>query len=166
MKKKYTAIYVFLAAISLGACGYQMPAVRLSQPDIKDDLAADSIVLETKMREYVQGIIEKKLEIILKQIDPEKGALDDFKAPNTYADLELKFSDPESAVYRAYWQDTDIKSFRAMFSDAGEIKLKLYFYNDEECEIELLFEGRPSRAVLINPIYHKRNGSWYLARFL
>lgn len=170
------AICLSLNMVCASAEKYDIPMIQA-----RDNLADKKIRTETGkknseeltllMRNLITAIIQKDQKAILDQIDEQKGAFVDIKAQKKKAEVAALLADSQSTLHKVFWDDkalkkensdSEIASYRTYFSRARKIELDFFYYNEEECEIRLNWEGRPPSGILGNPIYHKISGSWKL----
>jgi hypothetical protein len=126
------------------------------------------------IQEIIEAIVAKKPEVIIKYVSKIDGAITDAKAFVPYAEVASALTTPEAQLHRVfwdekYWKETapkdEIHSYQRVFAKAGEIKVGLFYYSGQECEVRLDFKNRPSLGLMGNPIFRKHNGRWYLLNF-
>lgn len=165
--------WLFIALpVLLLSCSYSVPI--LSQGELKFDNEYDRETITVRkdvdslmllVTDYVRGIVEEEPGLILRQVHPQKGALVDLKAQVSKA--EAGYALNQGILYQVYWQGSEESaSFQKLLGRVSEAKVDFHFYNDTACEVSLQFENRPSLGIMSNAIYHRYDGTWYLARFL
>lgn len=141
-----------------------------------DEASAQSqnAVLVAAAESVIHAIINEDRKKLLEFVHPKEGAIIDAKAFVSYEQVERALSDPSAALYRVLWDDRywkeiapndNVRSYRSVFSRAGEIKIGLFWYSPTECEVRLDFKNRPSMGLMGNLIFRKRDGRWYLMNF-
>ncbi len=122
----------------------------------------------------IEAIIAEDREKLLGFVNTKDGAIIDAKAFVSYEQVRSALYDKSAILSRVlwddkYWKETapedNVRSYRTVFSRAGEIKLALFWYSATECEVRLDFEGRPSMGLMGNLIFRKRGDRWYLMNF-
>jgi len=114
---------------------------------------------------FLRAIINHNELEIIKQL-PTKGKIYiDLKAPVTRKEIieSLKTGN----LNRIFWQNVskEYNSYQEIFSQLESIEVDFFFEGDNEVELNLKFENRPSLGIMSNPIYHKKNGKWKIMRF-
>lgn len=131
-------------------------------------------VLVTATTEVIQAVIAEDREKLLSFVHPKEGAIIDAKAFVSQAHVRSALYDKSAILSRVlwddqYWKETapgdNVRSYRSVFTHAGEIKLGLFWYSATECEVRIDFKGRPSMGIMGNLIYRKRGDRWYLMNF-
>ena len=171
MKQFYLATIV-LAIIQCGG----KPSFSLqgyffvSNPDEKM-ASEENPKIMAALEDIVAAIIEEKPERILAYVHQTEGAIIDAKAFVPYTQVATALTDPKAQLHRvfwddAYWQETapkdNIRSYRRVFSRAGEIRVGIFYYSASECEVRLDFKNRPAMGLMSNPIFRKRDGKWFI----
>lgn len=142
----------------------------LSTPDEKMAAAENPHVLAA-LDEIVTAIVEEKPDRILKYVNPKEGAIIDAKAFVPYTQVATALTNPKAQLYRVFWDDAywketaphdNIRSYRKVFSSAGEVRVGIFYYSANECEVRLDFKNRPSIGVMGNPIFRKYDGRWFI----
>lgn len=122
----------------------------------------------------IQAIIAEDREKLLDFVHPKDGAIIDAKAFVSHAQVRSALYDKSAILSRVlwddqYWKETapedNVRSYRTVFSRAGEIRLALFWYSASECEVRIEFAGRPSMGLMGNLIFRKRDERWYLMNF-
>lgn len=135
---------------------------------------AENAKLAETVSDIVLAIYEKNPAKLMQNIHQKEGAIIDAKAFASYAQVGLALEDSESMLYRVLWDDAywksaspgdPIRSYRTVFSEAGEIRIGLFYYSPTECEARLDFKGRPSMGVMANLVLRKRGDRWYMMNF-
>lgn len=123
------------------------------------------------LEDIIGGIVDEKPERILAYVNRKEGAIIDAKAFVPYAQVAVALTDPKAQLHRVfwdavYWQETapkdNIRSYRSVFSRAGEIRVGIFYYSADECEVRLDFKNRPAMGLMSNPILRKRDGRWFI----
>lgn len=172
--------FLLLIAVSTLVMGCQQPPSYSLQGyffvGTPDEAAAkeENPKIVAAIQEIITAIIEAKPELILKYINEKEGAIIDAKAVVPYAQVAVALTDPKAQLYRVLWDDKywkevaprdNIRSYRKIFSSAGEIRIGIFYYSATECEVRLDFKNRPTMGIMGNPILRKRDGRWYLMNF-
>jgi len=122
----------------------------------------------------IGAIIAEDREKLLSFVHAKEGAIIDAKAFVGYEQVRSALYDKSAILSRVlwddkYWKETapedNVRSYRSVFSRAGEIKLALFWYSPTECEVRIDFRGRPSMGLMGNLIFRKRGERWYLMNF-
>jgi len=122
----------------------------------------------------IGAIIAEDREKLLSFVHAKEGAIIDAKAFVSYEQVRSALYDKSAILSRVlwddkYWKETapedDVRSYRSVFSRAGEIRLGLFWYSATECEVRIDFKGRPSMGLMGNLIFRKRDDRWYLMNF-
>lgn len=175
---KARSVAPVVLALFMSACG-RSPTFALqgyfflSQPN--EALAAAE---NPKILQAVEGIVtaiaEQNPDKLLEYVDRKEGAITDAKAVVPYAQIATALHDPKAQLYRVlwddqYWKETapsdNVKSYRKIFRSAGEIRLGIFYYSAQECEVRLDFKDRPSMGIMANLVLRKREGKWFLMNF-
>ncbi|MFO1478705.1 MAG: hypothetical protein U1F40_00745 [Turneriella sp.] len=141
-----------------------------------DEAAAqrENPVLVATAASVIESIIAEDREKLLSFVNTKEGAIIDAKAFVSYEQVRSALYDKSAILSRVlwddkYWKETapgdNVRSYRTVFSRAGEIKLGLFWYSPTECEVRIDFKGRPSMGLMGNLIFRKRGDRWYLMNF-
>ncbi|MFZ5630942.1 MAG: hypothetical protein ACOY5B_17545 [Spirochaetota bacterium] len=141
-----------------------------------DEAAAqrENAALVATTAAVIGAVIAEDREKLLSYIHPKEGAIIDAKAFVSYAQVKSALYDKSAILSRVlwddqYWKETapgdSVRSYRSVFSRAGEIRLGLFWYSPAECEVRIDFKGRPSMGIMGNLIFRKRGDRWYLMNF-
>jgi hypothetical protein len=145
----------------------------LSAPDEKM-AAVENPKVMAAIADIVGGILEQNPERILKYVSKADGAIIDAKAFVPFTQVAVALTDSKAPLYRVLWDDKywkeaapndNVRSYRNIFSSAGDIRVGIFYYSSVECEVRLDFKNRPSMGVMGNPILRKRGDRWYLMNF-
>lgn len=135
---------------------------------------AENPNLVAAMKDIITAIIDEKPDQLLAYVSKKDGAIIDAKAIVPYTQVAVALTDPGAQLHRVLWDDKywkevaprdNIRSYRRIFSSAGEIRIGLFYYSPTECEVRLDFKDRPSMGIMGNPILRKRDDRWYLMNF-
>lgn len=135
---------------------------------------AENPKIITAIQEIITAIIEERPEQLLRYVNQKEGAIIDAKAVVGYSQVAVALTDRNAQLYRVLWDDKywkeiaprdNIRSYRKIFSSAGEIRIGIFYYSATECEVRLDFKNRPTMGIMGNPILRKRDGRWYLMNF-
>ncbi len=171
--------FIFAAFVACSA-----PVKRYSAANLKvttrlvhgDNAAAlkiteqESPAVRQVVYDLIAAIMEHRKKDIVALVHPIKGALTDLKSPRSQKQIEQDLNDEKSVLYETFFStkkntDGSPKGFAAMFAQASEIQLDLFFYSPTEVEVRLLFENRPPSGILGNLILHKTGDRWFVAQF-
>lgn len=167
-----------LLLLALASC-YRPPEFVLQgyyfvgTPDEATAQRENPVLLRTTAA-VIEAIIAEDREKLLSFVHPKEGAIIDAKAFVSYAQVRSALYDKSAILSRVlwddqYWKETapadNVRSYRTLFTRAGEIKLGFFWYSATECEVRIDFRHRPSMGLMGNLIFRKRGDRWYLMNF-
>ena len=174
MNKLILSAFIFLIAL-VTSCFERSFVIDNLENETKDRAIqeTDSTLIKDKVKSLILATIAMDPEKILSQVHLEKGANVDIKAAKSYGQIKADIFNKNSFLYlvlfdtvklRNTLKDPEIQSIAGYLSSSRSYHLHLTFYSSNECEVFINFQGRPSTAVLGNPVYEKIDGDWYLRR--
>jgi hypothetical protein len=174
MRSSAIALCLFLAACSGRAPTFSLQGYYFVGASDEKTAQTENEKLMQAVSEIVLAIYEKQPAKLMQYVHAQEGAIIDAKAFVTQAQVGQALEDENSMLYRvlwddAYWKKTSpeetIRSYRTLFSKAGEIRVGLFYYSPTECEARIDFKDRPPMGIMANLVLRKRGDRWYMMNF-